>query len=358
MTEGATSGEGPLVGRVRELGELQDAYAGARQGSGGVHLILGDPGVGKTRLAAALADHAAGAATIVWTRGWGRAAPAYWPWVEVVRALCENVDGADLRRGLGAGADELLRLAPELAERLPGAQLPHEDAAGEASDIARFALFDALVSLLRWSGARRPAVVLIDDLQDVDEGSLLALDFVSRMLRDTSVLLVVTMHERIPERSRAAQAALSNIVRAGRRLVLGGLSSEDVGRLIALESGSEPRPALVRAVHDRTEGNAFFAREILALLLAEGRLDDPQADLPLPDGVRETIRRRLGPLGDDAVRTLELAAIFGRTFSLAALERASPFRRDAVLAALDGARRSASSARSRGRSAATASGTG
>jgi tetratricopeptide (TPR) repeat protein len=334
------SAEGPLVGRVRELQELRDAYAVARAGHGGTHLVLGDPGVGKTRLAAALAEHAAAdGATVVWTRGWGRAAPAYWPWVEVVRTLCRDVDGETLRRELGAGADELLRLAPELAERLPGARRPPEHAAAgeETSEVARFTLFDALVSLLRMRGAQNPVVVLIDDLQAVDEGSLVALDFVSRMLRDAAVLVVVTMHERVPERSPDAQAALANVVRAGRRLVLGGLSSADVGRLMALTTGIEPAPALARAVHARTEGNAFFAREILALLVAEGRLEDPPGELPLPDGVRETIRRRLEPLDERAVRTLELAAVLGRTFSLAALEHASPLDRDEVLAALDAA---------------------
>ncbi len=335
-TVDTSSGDGPLVGRVRELAQLRDAYAGARAGRGGVQLILGDPGVGKTRLAAALAEHAApDGARIVWTRGWGRAAPAYWPWVEVVRSLCIDVDGETLRRELGPSADELLRLAPELAERLPGAPSPPGQAAGEASDIARFALFDALVSLLRARSADMPIVVLIDDLQAVDEGSLVALDFVSRMLRDVAVLLVITMHERVPERSPDAQAALSNIIRAGRRLVLGGLSSEDVGQLIALMSGVQPAPELALAVHARTEGNAFFAREILALLLAEGRLDDPPAELPLPDGVRDTIRRRLEPLDNEAIRTLERAAVLGRTFHLSALEHACEGDRDRTLEALD-----------------------
>jgi tetratricopeptide (TPR) repeat protein len=333
-----TAGEDPLVGRIRELQELCDGYADASARRGGVHLILGDPGVGKTRLAAALAEHAlADGATVVWTRGWGRAAPAYWPWVEVVRSLCHDVDGATLRHDLGSSADELLRLAPELAERLPDAQPPveHVTTGEDASEIARFTLFDALVALLRVRSAQAPIVVLIDDLQAVDEGSLVALDFVSRMLRDLRVLLVVTMHERAPERSADAQTALSNIVRAGRRLVLGGLSSTDVGRLIELTSAIRPAPGLARAVHAHTEGNAFFTREILALLLAEGRLADPPERLPLPDGVRDTIRRRLEPLDEDAVRTLELAAVLGRTFRLAALEQASQLHGDGVLAALE-----------------------
>jgi hypothetical protein len=320
------------------LQELCDAYADARGRRGGVHLILGDPGVGKTRLAAALAEHAgADGATVVWTRGWGRAAPAYWPWVEVVRGLCHDVPGDWIRRELDGAADELLRLAPELAERLPDARPPvdHASAGEDASEIARFALFDALVSLLRARSAGAPVVVLIDDLQAVDEGSLVALDFVSRMLRDLPVLLVVTMHERVPVRSPEGQTALSNIVRSGRRLVLGGLSSADVGRLIELASGIQPAPALARAVHARTEGNAFFTHEILALLLAEGRLEDPLDALPLPDGVRDTIRRRLVPLDGDAVRTLEQAAVLGRTFRLAALEHASPCGREIVLSALE-----------------------
>jgi MoxR-like ATPase len=99
---GSSAGEGPLVGRARELQQLLDAFDEARAGRGGVHLILGDPGVGKTRLASALAEHAADeGASVIWTRGWGRAAPAYWPWVEVVRTLCAGLDGEELRAQLG-----------------------------------------------------------------------------------------------------------------------------------------------------------------------------------------------------------------------------------------------------------------
>jgi tetratricopeptide (TPR) repeat protein len=285
-------------------------------------------------LAAALAAQAASAgATVIWTRGWGRAAPAYWPWVEVVRGLCQDLDGDTLRRELGSGADQLLRLAPELGERLPDARWPAPG--DETSESARFTLFDALAALLRMRSATGPVVVLLDDLHAVDEGSLVALDFVSRMLRDAAVLLVVTMHERTPEPTADAQFALANIVRSGRRLVLGGLTRDDVGQLIELTSGVAPAPALTQSVHAATEGNPFFTREIVALLLADGRLHDPPEELPLPDGVRETIRRRLEPLPQQAAEVLGLAAILGRRFSLASLEQASSIDRDCVLSALD-----------------------
>ena len=334
-----SSSEGPLVGRVRELGELLDAFEDSRRGLGGVHLVLGDPGVGKTRLAAALGAHAAAVgARVIWTRGWGRAAPAYWPWVEVVRGLTQDLDGATLRRDLGCAVDGLARLVPELAERLPAATAVNSPAGeDEDPDVARFALFDALVALLRARSASGPVLILMDDLQAVDQGSLVALDFVSRMLRDAAVLLVATMHERVADRTPEAQLALQNIVRAGRRLVLGGLAREDVGRLIELTGGVPAAPGLVEAVHAATEGNPFFAREVIALLLAEGRLHDPPDKLPLPDGVRETIRRRLEPLDEGQLATLELAAFIGRTFSLATLEHASPPDRESVLDALDAA---------------------
>ncbi len=315
------------------MGELRDAFEDAVRGKGAIQIVLGDPGVGKTRLAAALAEHAAaGGARVVWTRGWGRAAPPYWPWVEVVRGLAEDLDAAQLRIELGPVAGELLRLAPELAERLPELEPPGEQ---EEPDAARFALFDAIVGLLRARAARGPVVILIDDLQAVDEGSLVALDFVSRMLRDLAVLLVVTLHERVPRRTPDAQLALQNIVRAGRRLLLGGLAVGDIGRLIELTSGGPAARGVADVVHAATEGNVFFAREIVALLVADGRLQDPPSELPLPEGVRATIARRMEPLAQDELAALELAAVIGRTFDLATLERASELDRDGLLAALD-----------------------
>ncbi|HWI07390.1 MAG TPA: AAA family ATPase [Solirubrobacteraceae bacterium] len=329
-----TARESPFVGRVRELRGLEDAFEDACHGRGGMQILLGEPGVGKTRLANALVEHArAHDARVVETRGWAHAGPAYWPWVEIVRALSADLGGEALRRELRSAADQLLRLVPELGARLPGAQAPALEPGDD--EIARFALFDALAALLRARSVRDPVVIAIDDLQVVDTASLVALDFISRILSDVAVLIVATMHEHTIERSPEAEVALQNIGRAGRRLPLGGLAREDIGRLIELASGGRAAPGLATTVHAVTEGNPFFAGEIIALLLAERRLQDPPDELPLPDGVRATIRRRLEPLDAAALETLELAAVIGRTFTLATLERASPQPRDTVLGALD-----------------------
>ena len=311
-------GEGPLVGRVRELRELHDAFDDACRGRGGVHLVLGDPGVGKTRLAAALAEHAGAAgARVIWTRGWGRAAPPTGPGSRSCAGWRRISTAQTLRRELGSAADQLAA-ARARARRAPARRRGRRRADDEDSEIARFALFDALVALLRVRSARGPVVILMDDLQAVDEGSLVALDFVSRMLRDAAVLLVVTMHERVPDRTPDAQIALQNIVRSGRRLVLGGLTREDVGRLIELTSGVPPRrrPRRRRPCRRPRATRSSRARS--------SRCCSPRAvSTTRPTSCRcptACARRSAAAWSRSTstqLATLELAAIIGRTFHLA-----------------------------------------
>jgi predicted ATPase len=195
----------PMLGRAQELEILVEAFNDARNARGGLHVVLGAPGVGKTRLAAALAEHATEQeARVLWTRGWGRAAPTYWPWVELARGLCQDVGPTELRRLLGSRANELLPLMPELAERLWGQDSP-EEATAEHSETAGRETFDALVSLFRARSNDVPFVVVLDDLDAIDVDSLEALDHVSRSLKDSAVLFVATMRERAREHSPLAR---------------------------------------------------------------------------------------------------------------------------------------------------------
>src|SRR5262245_50563692 len=185
-----------LVGRDGELAELLAGLDDAACGSGRLFLLAGDPGIGKSRLAGEAAARArVRGVKVVWGRCWeAGGAPAYWPWVQALRAVVRGVGGEELRSQLGAGApfvaqlvaerDLRWRLGPgapfvakggrEVAERLRDDRPPPPIEA----ERARFCLFDAVAAFLRSAGAGQPLMVVLDDLHAADASSILLLRFV------------------------------------------------------------------------------------------------------------------------------------------------------------------------------------
>ncbi|MEA2219044.1 MAG: eukaryotic-like serine/threonine-protein kinase [Solirubrobacteraceae bacterium] len=324
-----TGGGHRLVGRERELLQLDAALSDAIAGRGRLVVVTGEPGIGKTALARVLVERAAArGASWAWGTCWdGGGAPAYWPWVQISRALARREDAATLRAGLGDAAPWISGLLPELAGTLGPAAMPSDLNA----DQARFRLFDALTSLLATVAARRPLVIVLDDLHWADASSLLALEFVGRALPDLSILAIAAYRHSEAHARDDLAAALGGLARTATRLPLKGLGRDDVGRLAqARAHGLGPGdaagipPRLVEAVHHASAGNPFFVDELVQLLASQGRLqDDRVADdpLPLPDGVRDTIRRRLAPLDEPSLRTLRAAAVVGCGFRLPTLAR-------------------------------------
>ena len=326
---------GNLVGRDRELAELRKGLDAALSGRGGLFMIAGDPGVGKTALADEIGGEAArSGALVLWGRAWeGGGAPSYWPWVRILRRLAAERDVSAAFGALGPEArSRLTRLMPELAGPAPsGASAPE---AGE-SEAARFQLFDAVTSLLRAASAQGPLVLVLDDLHGADHPSLLLLGFLAVHLRDSPILAIGTHREAEARLDGQLAATLGDINRHGRRLPLRGLRERDVGEIVERVAGRRPPDGVVRAIHQATEGNPFFVDEVVRLLSAEGRLDSEAqvAGARIPDGIRETIRHRLDPLSEDARIVLATSAVIGREFRLDTLQRVC----DLAPAALDAA---------------------
>lgn len=310
----------PFVGRERERWELEAALDAALAGRGRLYLLVGEPGIGKTRLASETAGEAARRGMeVLWGRCWeGGGAPAYWPWMQVIRAHARASRKADLLRELGTGGPWIAELLPDLRDALPDLAVASHPADSEE---ARFLFFDAIGVFVRNSSAARALVVILDDVQWADEPSLLLLQFLARNLTDARVLFVAGYRDveakLVPEVAGriAALSSDANVIR------LRGLSAPQVGLLIESRGSRLPSAEAIGAVHRATDGNPLFVGELVNLLVAEGKFDraEREASLPIPDRVREVIRRRLSFVSEECRRILAAAAVLGRDFACMAL---------------------------------------
>jgi tetratricopeptide (TPR) repeat protein len=319
------------VGRERELEQLSAALDDAFGGRGTVVRLAGEPGIGKTSVARALSDEAeARGATAVWGVGWSsEAAPAYWPWVQVARALVRRPGGDELLAALGRHSAWLAAIVPELRSDTAPAAGP----AGEG----RFHIYDALAELLRRAAERSPLVVVLDDLQWADEASLFALAFVARALPGTGVVLLGTYRATELPHDALGASSLGDLVGWSRRIDLHGLGLEDVRSLIESLGHDDAPDEVVRRIHDVTDGNPLFVSELLMLLEAQDRLGSLSAadTLPLPDGAREAIAHRLSPLPPAAREALVVGSVIGLQFQAATLSAAAKIPSEELSELLD-----------------------
>src|SRR6516225_2085631 len=234
-----------LVGRDGELGELLAGLDAAACGTGRLFLLAGDPGIGKSRLAYEAAARARDRGfKVAWGRCWeAGGAPAYWPWVQALRALVRGVGSEELRGQLGAGAPFVAKIVAEVAELLPDVRPPPPMDAEEA----RFRLFDAVAAFLRNAGAGQPVMLVLDDLHAADAPSILLLRFAARELGDARVLVLGAYRDMELDRGHPLAVALADLSRepATRHVPLAGLDEAGVAGLIQEITGVMPREGVV-----------------------------------------------------------------------------------------------------------------
>ncbi len=254
-----------FVGREREVAALRAALHDVNGRRTRIVLLTGEPGIGKTRLADELATGArANGAEVLWGRCWeGDGAPAFWPWMQIIRTYVSSHDAATVGAAMGAGAADIAAIVPEVR-----AVLPHLPAAEPIDpEAARFRFFDSVTNFLRRASEGQTLVLIFDDLHRADEASLRLLGFLARELSGARLLVVGAYRDTEVGAGHPLTRALSELVATGQCLHLGCLSEGEVGRLVEGVSGHSVSPELVAAVCERTEGNPFFVTEIARLLI-------------------------------------------------------------------------------------------
>ena len=335
----SAAGEGELVGREGQVVALDAILADTAAGRGRVVLVVGEPGIGKTRLAEEAARRAAShGVQVAWGRCFeGEGAPAFWPWVQIARELLAGVEPDVLHSLLGPSSAELSQLLPELKELVAGLEPP------PVVDLAaaRFRLYQAVTRLLGRLAEVRPLMVVVDDLHWADVASLRLLTFLAAELRDARLVVIGTYRNVEAVAGQPLADTLGALAREPvvERIPLRGLGKAEVGRLIATSTGTQPAEQLVQAVHDRTEGNPFFVTELLRLLESQGRLEADDATAAarhaIPVGVRDVLQRRLARLPEQTNAVLLAAAVVGRSFDLDLVEAVTQLDDERALDAVE-----------------------
>jgi class 3 adenylate cyclase/tetratricopeptide (TPR) repeat protein len=339
-----------VVGREAEMQAMTDATKRVAGGEGReILLVSGEAGLGKTTLVAEAARSAFDkGACVLFGHCEEDLATPYQLFAEALGHYVTHATEDQLLAHVGEHGSELTRLVPALASRIPN--LPPSKATD--SDTERFLLFAAVVGLLVTASAQQPIVLVLDDLQWADKGSLLLLRHLTAADQAMRVLVLGTYRDSELARSHPLLDTLAALRRQSglSRIELSGLDDSGVLALMEAAAGQTLDDAgvdLAHAVYRETDGNPFFVSEVLRHLSETGAIfqdaagrwtaEDSLEQMALPDSVREVIGARVGRLGPDAERVLSLAAVIGRDFDLDLLARAANTTEDEVLDILEAA---------------------
>ena len=335
----------PLVGRREEQAIIAEKLDAAANGAGGIVLLGGEPGVGKTRLAEEALELGLqrGMLPLVGHAYEEHGAP-FITTTEILEDIMRALPPEILRSALGDTAPELARLLPDLRRLFPdipeSLELPPEQQ-------QRY-LFNALLDFTRRLSESCPLVILLDDLQWADESSILLLEHLATQVPRMRLLIVITYRDIAADQGEPFRRALAQLTRQDfvTRIPLRQLGRDDVAALLANLGGSDAPAEVIDIIHQETEGNAFFVKSVYQHLAEEGRLFDAEGNwltnidteqLAVPEGVRLVIVRRLQRLREATGKILTLAAVIGLRFDLGILEAALGDSPDEALDAIEAA---------------------
>ncbi len=332
-----------FVGRSEEQQLIDDAWSRVSEGPAReIVLVAGEAGLGKTTLATRAAREAfEQGANVLFGHCEEDLVIPYQLFAETLSHYVTHAAEAELLAHVARHGSELVRIVPALAGRIP--DLPSTKATD--ADSERSLLFASVLDMLAAASAETPLVLLLDDIQWADKGSLLLLRHLAVSDRPMQILILATYRDDEVSALLETLAALHRQTGVS-RLELQGLDDREVLQCVEAIAGHTVKDvalSIARAVQTETDGNPFFVGELLRHLTATGAIsadgrwvaEGAIERLDLPDSVREVIGARIGRLGADCGRVLRLAAVIGREFDFDFLARATAMQEGPLLDVLD-----------------------
>lgn len=338
-----------LVGREIESARLAELWKVAVDGRGGLAVVSGEAGVGKSHLTHSLTSQVvqSGGLPLVGYSFEFEGSLPYQPIVEMLRAVAPALMMPDLP---SAYRSALARLLPDVF-RVAGVQAALLPDNGDANT-HRALLFEAFLHSFRFLSRKQPLLLVFEDVHWADHSTLDWLTYVVPRLSDTHIFVLLTYRTD----AVSAQHALARLERRFERdgtltkIPIRPLTRQDCQELVALLSGLE-EPVLLPVANQlwiETGGNPYFLHEIVCGLLETGQIavtagrwsgafieDAPVAELPLPDSLRETINARVERLADMVGAFLKLAAVAGQAFQFQTVQHAGGWESEPALNALE-----------------------
>lgn len=300
-----------LIGRSHPSAALRAAVERTAASHGGLTLVTGEAGIGKSALVTDVLASYRDDLTIAFATSWeSEAVPEHWLWTQVLRSL---------RAQLGEDTWQDLRPAPAVNALL---------GEGDGSEPAPFEQYDAVTQLLISASQRGPLLVVLDDLHFADPGSLELLKFASQHTWFERILFVGTYRDSEIDPGHRLRARMLPLVAKAAMISLDGLDEDGVAALMRTTVGSAPDADTVAEIARRTGGNPFFVEQTAQLWASGQPVDATTA------GMRDALQRRIDQLPEPLVRILTLASVGGREFHAAVMAQASGLDQHKIEAAL------------------------
>jgi class 3 adenylate cyclase/DNA polymerase III delta prime subunit len=333
-----------FVDRTAEFAVSLHAWESARDGRRALLLIHGEPGIGKTTLAAHVARRLRDEenALLLYGRWDEEAIASYQGFGEALGDYVRSVPLNVLAEKLGNDAGELSRLVPEIARRTPGLEVP----APVDAEAERFRLFEAVDSWIAEITSARPMFLVLDDIHWADRSSLLLALHLLRSSRSGG-LLIAGVYRDSDLAGSELERSLGSLIRdtTNYRVSLEGLSQDHVAELVDQMTASTQEPGqhggLARRLEQETAGNPFFVREMVLHIQEAGALADASGKnatgeaLETPDAVRDVIRWRLNRLPENVSAALTMGSVVGQNFEAGVVASASEADEELLVALLE-----------------------